>query len=72
MNKVVLISSTPPPMGGIAKWTERMLKETLPDGWHIVLVDDKIVGKRVPLVIIFPMIYLLNLSDGLRFGRIYI
>jgi glycosyltransferase involved in cell wall biosynthesis len=48
MNKVVLISSTPPPMGGIAKWTERMLKETLPDGWHIVLVDDKIVGKRVP------------------------
>ena len=48
MNKVVLISSTPPPMGGIAKWTERMLKETLPDGWHIVLVNDKIVGKRVP------------------------
>ena len=46
--KVILISSTPPPMGGIAKWTQRMLDATLPDGWTIVLVDDGIVGKRNP------------------------
>lgn len=46
MRKVILISSVPPPMGGIAKWTQRMLDLSLPDGWDIDLVDDKLVGKR--------------------------
>lgn len=46
MNKVILISSVPPPMGGIAKWTQRMLATTLPNGWEIALVNDRIVGKR--------------------------
>lgn len=46
--RVILISSTPPPMGGIAKWTERMLKTNLPDGWSIVLVNDGIIGNRDP------------------------
>lgn len=46
--KVILISSVPPPMGGIAKWTQRMLSVALPDGWIIELVDDGIVGKRNP------------------------
>ena len=46
--KVILISTTPPPMGGIAKWTQRMLAEELPDGWSIDLVDSGIVGKREP------------------------
>lgn len=48
MRKVLLISSVPPPMGGIAKWTSRMLSSKLEDNWEIELVDDRIIGKREP------------------------
>lgn len=44
--KVILVSSTPPPMGGISKWTARMLQVTLPNDWQIKLVSDRIVGSR--------------------------
>lgn len=46
MKKILLISSIPPPIGGIAKWTQRMLNIKLPKGWTIELIDDKIKGKR--------------------------
>ncbi len=47
MKKVVLLAPTPPPIGGIASWTERMLKASLPNGWQVQVVDEKIIGKRV-------------------------
>lgn len=46
MKKIALISSVPPPMGGIAKWTLRMLNSNLNKGWTIELVNDQIVGGR--------------------------
>ena len=46
MNKVVLLAPTPPPIGGIASWTNRMLMSKLPDGWQIGVVDEKIIGER--------------------------
>lgn len=46
MKKVVLLAPTPPPNGGIASWTVRMLNEGLPADWGITLVDEKIIGKR--------------------------
>lgn len=45
-NKVVLLAPTPPPFGGIASWTKRMLSANLKNGWDIILVDEKIQGKR--------------------------
>ena len=39
--KVVLLAQTPPPHGGIAGWTERMLKARLKNGWEVVVVDEK-------------------------------
>lgn len=44
--KVVLLGCTPPPVGGIAEWTMRMLKSQLKNGWEIILVDDKMIGGR--------------------------
>lgn len=44
--KVVLISTTPPPVGGISRWTERMLASELPNNWEIVLVDDKPIKRE--------------------------
>ncbi|MFI3202181.1 MAG: glycosyltransferase family 4 protein [Eubacteriales bacterium] len=44
--KVVLLAPTPPPIGGIAGWTVRMLNANLKNGWEIILVDEKIVGNR--------------------------
>lgn len=46
MSKVVLLAPTPPPIGGIATWTIRMMKATLPNGWKVEVVDEKIIGKR--------------------------
>ena len=46
MKKVVLLAPTPPPVGGIAAWTMRMLAAKLPDGWQVEVVDEKIIGKR--------------------------
>ena len=46
MSKVVLLAPTPPPAGGIAGWTARMLNATLKNGWQIDLVDEKVLGNR--------------------------
>ena len=43
---VVLLAPTPPPIGGIAQWTVRMMNATLKHGWKVEVVDEKIVGKR--------------------------
>ena len=43
--KVILLAPTPPPYGGIASWTMRMLSSDLKN-WSIKLVDVKILGKR--------------------------
>lgn len=44
--KIALISTTPPPVGGIAKWTSRMLDIKLDNNWSIVLVDDKPINRE--------------------------
>lgn len=46
MKKVVLLAPTPPPAGGIAGWTMRMLKAGLSNNWTIRIVDEKSIGKR--------------------------
>ena len=44
--KVVLLAPTPPPYGGIAGWTKRMLKANLKHGWNVAVVDEKVTGNR--------------------------
>ena len=44
--KVVLLAPTPPPIGGIAQWTVRMMEANLKNGWEVLGVDEKMVGKR--------------------------
>ncbi len=44
--KAVLLAPTPPPMGGIAGWTVRMMNAKLKNGWEVVVVDEKMLGKR--------------------------
>ena len=44
--KVVLLAPTPPPAGGIAGWTARMIKAKLGHEWYVTVVDEKLVGKR--------------------------
>ena len=46
MSKVVLLAPTPPPIGGIAAWTVRMMNAELPNNWKVEVVDEKIIGKR--------------------------
>lgn len=46
MKKVILLAPTPPPVGGIAIWTSRMMKAQLKNGWQVTVVDEKILGKR--------------------------
>lgn len=46
MNKVVLLAPTPPPAGGIAGWTVRMMDATLKNGWTVAVVDEKVIGGR--------------------------
>lgn len=46
MKKVVLLAPTPPPAGGIAGWTARMLKARLKNEWMVVVVDEKSIGAR--------------------------
>lgn len=46
MNKVVLLAPTPPPAGGIASWTVRMMNAELKNGWQVAVVDEKLIGKR--------------------------
>lgn len=45
-NKVVLLAPTPPPAGGIAGWTVRMMNATLKNGWQVVVVDEKVSAGR--------------------------
>lgn len=44
--KVVLLAPTPPPRGGIAGWTERMLKVNLKNGWKVSVVDEKTINRK--------------------------
>lgn len=44
--KAVLLAPTPPPAGGIAGWTVRMLNAELKNGWELALVDEKLMGNR--------------------------
>lgn len=44
MSKVVLLAPTPPPAGGIAGWTMRMLEAKLKNGWKVEVVDEKLIG----------------------------
>ena len=44
--KVILLAPTPPPAGGIAGWTVRMMNAKLKNEWSIVLVDEKVSGSR--------------------------
>lgn len=46
MKKVALLAPLPPPYGGIAVWTQRMLNAKLPLDWEIVVVDEKVIGDR--------------------------
>jgi glycosyltransferase involved in cell wall biosynthesis len=46
--KVLLISHYPPPSGGIASWTKRLLKLGLPDGWEIDHVNSNTINGRDP------------------------
>ena len=45
MKRVVLLAPTPPPAGGIAGWTLRMMSAQLKDGWAVDVVDEKLIGK---------------------------
>lgn len=44
--KVVLLAPTPPPHGGIAGWTKRMMQATLKNDWEVAVVDEKVSGNR--------------------------
>ena len=44
--KVVLLAPTPPPAGGIAGWTVRMMNAKLKNNWQVVVVDEKVTGDR--------------------------
>ena len=46
MSKVILLAPTPPPAGGIAGWTVRMMDATLKNGWQVAVVDEKFIGGR--------------------------
>lgn len=48
MKKVLLISHYPPPAGGIATWTKRILSIGLPDGWEIDHVNSNTINGRDP------------------------
>ena len=46
--KVLLISHYPPPAGGIASWTKRVLEIGLPNGWDVVHINSNMIGGRDP------------------------
>ena len=48
MDKVLLISHYPPPAGGIATWTKRVLELGLPDGWGIDHINLNTINGRDP------------------------
>ena len=48
MKKVLLISHYPPPAGGIASWTKRLLAIGLPNGWKIDHINSNTINGRDP------------------------
>jgi glycosyltransferase involved in cell wall biosynthesis len=44
--RVVYVSRVPPPGGGIAVWTELVLRRGLPGGWSALLVDTRLPEGR--------------------------
>lgn len=44
--KVCLLAPVPPPAGGIAGWTKRMMGVRLKDDWEVVVVDEQVIGGR--------------------------
>lgn len=48
MKKVLLISHFPPPAGGIASWTKRLLAIGLPNGWKIDHINSNTINGRDP------------------------
>ena len=48
MKKVLLISHFPPPAGGIASWTKRLLAIGLPKGWEIDHINLNTINGRDP------------------------
>lgn len=44
--KTILLAPTPPPAGGIAGWTVRMMHAKLKDDWEVVVVDEKVSGSK--------------------------
>lgn len=43
---ILLISPLPPPAGGIATWTKRLVENGLPSNFELKLVDTKVIGNR--------------------------
>lgn len=60
--KVILLAPTPPPAGGIAGWTVRMLNAQMKNNWSLVVVDEKTTGRRQ----VFGNAGKRNLSDELK------
>lgn len=46
VKKIILLAPLPPPYGGIAVWTSRMMKAKLPSDWSLCIVDEKVTGNR--------------------------
>lgn len=44
--KVCLLAPVPPPAGGIAGWTKRMMSAKLKNNWHVEVVDEQVIGGR--------------------------
>ena len=44
--KTVLLAPLPPPYGGIAEWTQRMLSSQLKNGWTLDIVDERVSERR--------------------------
>ena len=44
--KVILLAPLPPPIGGIASWTKRMMEAEFKNGWEVSVVDEKVIGGR--------------------------
>ena len=44
--KVLLLAPLPPPTGGIASWTKRMIHSNLKNGWSVDVVDEKVLVSR--------------------------
>ena len=45
--KTVLLAPLPPPYGGMASWTARVIKSNLKNGWTFGLVDESPIGRNV-------------------------